>query len=270
LKVLVRQFYKQLMTQLVSECDESDLGQSAIVFSPHQDDETLGCGGTIIRKKKAGADVKIVFMTDGCRSHSHLISEHELKSIRAEEAIAATQMLGVKQDDVYFLEFKDGELDKNQDAAIRKVADILCREQPDEIFIPCYEEAPADHVYTNKIITSALQIYGKKVVVYEYPIWFWCHWPWTNLIGSRRQILNFLKSSCVSSLKLLKDFRCSVYIGDVLDLKRTALEQHKSQMIQLVSDPRWLTLDSLSNGEFLECFFQEREIFRRYIFLEKN
>jgi LmbE family N-acetylglucosaminyl deacetylase len=258
------------MQKFMSECDESDLGQSAIVFSPHQDDETLGCGGTIIRKKKVGADVKIVFMTDGCRSHSHLISENELKSIRSQEAIAATQMLGVKQDDVYFLEFKDGELDKNQDAAIRKVTDILRGEQPDEIFIPCYEEAPADHFYTNKIIASALQIYGKKVVVYEYPIWLWCHWPWTNLIGSRRQILNFLKNSCVSNLTLLKDFRCSVYIGDVLDLKRTALDQHKSQMVRLIPDPRWLTLDSLSNGEFLQCFFQEQEIFRRYISLEKN
>lgn len=270
MKVLVRAFYKQLMTQSVSKCDASDLGRSAIVFSPHQDDETLGCGGTIIRKKKAGADIKIVFMTDGCRSHSQLISENELKNIRAKEAIAAAQVLGVKQDDVLFLEFKDGELDKNQDAAINQVTDILLREQPEEVFIPCYEEAPADHFYTNKVIASALQNYGKKVVVYEYPIWFWCHWPWTNLIGSRRQILNFLQNSIISGLRLLKDFKYSVYIGDVLELKRTALEQHKSQMIQLIPNPSWQTLGNLSNGEFLECFFQEYEVFRRYTFLEKD
>lgn len=31
-----------------------ELAASAIIFSPHQDDETLGCGGTIIRKRQGG------------------------------------------------------------------------------------------------------------------------------------------------------------------------------------------------------------------------
>jgi LmbE family N-acetylglucosaminyl deacetylase len=44
-----------------------------VVFSPHPDDETLGCGSTIIKKKRLGADVTIVFMTDGSKSHPHFI-----------------------------------------------------------------------------------------------------------------------------------------------------------------------------------------------------
>jgi len=57
------------MKHVVSELDEKDLGCTATVFSPHPDDETLGCGGTIIKKKRAGAEVKIFYMTDGRKSH---------------------------------------------------------------------------------------------------------------------------------------------------------------------------------------------------------
>jgi hypothetical protein len=31
--------------------------------SPHQDDEVLGCGGTLLRKQQAGAEMKIVLLS---------------------------------------------------------------------------------------------------------------------------------------------------------------------------------------------------------------
>ncbi len=52
-----------------TEIPTRELARSALVFSPHPDDECLGCGGTIIRKKQAGSTVKIVHLTDGSRSH---------------------------------------------------------------------------------------------------------------------------------------------------------------------------------------------------------
>jgi len=248
------------------ELDEKDLKRAATVFSPHPDDETLGCGGTIIKKKRAGAEVKIFFMTDGRKSHPHLISEKKLKCIRASEALAASQTLGLKKNDVAFLEYEDGELSKNQDSAIHKVIEILRLQQPDEIFIPYKRETFSDHIATNRIVVSALQMYKKKVTIYQYPVWFWNHLPWVSMpMSTPKKILSALKQSLISGLSLLKDFRCSVYIGDVLQLKRTTLDQYKSQMTQLYPDPRWQTLGDVSNGEFLECFFQEHEIFHQHI-----
>ena len=251
------------MSFLMKELDESDLGRSAIVFSPHPDDETLGCGGTIIRKKRTGADLKIIFMADGCRSHRHLIPENKLKSIRKNEALAASQKLGVEKNDVIFLEYKDNKLVENQNSATFKVLEILKRQEPEEIFVPYYREKHPDHSATNRIVISALGMYQRKINVFEYPIWFWLHWPWTS---SSLKDLSFWRNSIVSGLYLLKEFQCSVHIADVLKLKREALEQHKSQMSRLIPDPDWFILNDVSNGEFLECFFQEHEVFHRYFF----
>jgi hypothetical protein len=55
----------------------------------------------------------------------------------------------------------------------------------------------------------------------------------------------------------------NVDIRDVLENKGAALAQHRSQMERIVADERWLTLEQIAEGEFLERFYQPREFFRR-------
>jgi LmbE family N-acetylglucosaminyl deacetylase len=268
LRLQLCRFYRYMIPRSMSEPDINALKSTAIVFSPHQDDATLGCGGTIIKKKRAGAKFKIFFMTDGRKSHAHLISEDELKQIRANEALKAGRVLGLEENDLTFLEYRDGELIENQDSAIHKVSKILQLQKPDEIFIPHRKEPllwAKDHVATNRIVMSALRTYNRKTTVYEYPVWLWYHQPWITTARSRiKETLIRLRQDFTSRLILLKDFRHSVYIGDVLELKRAALNQYKSQMTRLIPDPQWQTLSDLSNGKFLECFFQEYETFHLY------
>jgi LmbE family N-acetylglucosaminyl deacetylase len=263
-----------MMRCINSEYKYDNLSKSAIVFSPHFDDETLGCGGTIIKKKKAGADVKIVFMTDGSKSHRIWFDEDELRAIRTREALAACQSLGLGPNDVFFLGFKDSKLNEYTQSAITKVLKILQRQQPDEIFIPYYKEPPSwsrDHLATNSIVLSAAQVYGREVAVYEYPIGFWLNCLWAISVPANNHYIHvhtFLgdwKRNLLSSLSLLVDFRCYIYIGDALERKRGALDQYKSQMTRLVPHPHYTILGDVLNGEFLKFFFQEYEIFRRYV-----
>lgn len=269
-----RDLCRTILTRIAREVPEKELARSAVVFSPHYDDETLGCGGTIIKKKIFEADVKLVFMTDGCRSHKGLISEDELRAIRASEGLAAARTLGIEEGDVIALDFEEGKLARLEKDAVKAVLDVLLRYRPEEVFIPYRSESLSDHSATNRIVMSAIQIYGKKTLIYEYPIWFWHNWPWVDqpLPWMRqppsgfRQRLIALRSNIASVWNLLNDFRCSVYIGDVLGRKREALDQHKSQMTRLVSDPQWATLNDVANGDFLKCFFQPHEIFSRQTF----
>jgi LmbE family N-acetylglucosaminyl deacetylase len=245
--------------------EERDLKRSAVVFSPHPDDETLSCGGTILKKKLAGSDVKVYFMTDGGRSHPGLISEGELAQIRAAEAVAACRVLGLSRSDVFFLGFRDGALVSSLDFAVQKTVEILRLHEPEAVFVP-YRKEPKmwslDHLCTNQIVWRALQVYGTAPVVYEYPTWLWYSQPWVNKQSSApRQLAFALKQRFESNYNLLRDFRCSVDIRDVLETKRAALKQYRSQMTQLVPDAEWHTLGDLSGGKFLECFFQDYEIF---------
>src|SRR5262245_42487805 len=100
---VARRFLRAVMAARLKEWRADDLGRSAVVFAPHQDDEVLGCGGTVVRKLRAGADVTVVFMTDGSAAHGDLIAPDELTRIRAGEARAACDLLGVPADRVLFL-----------------------------------------------------------------------------------------------------------------------------------------------------------------------
>jgi len=268
LKSSIRNLSRSLGNVRRIEYDSKQLEHSAIIFAPHQDDETLGCGGTIIRKKQAGADLKIVFMTDGSSSHS-LIDSQELKAIRREEALAAAKKLGVEPWDVIFLEVKDGKLSNSIIPTIQRVSNIIIDFLPQEIFIPYGEDGPPDHDVTNHIVIAALKKCEFSVTVYEYPIWFWNHWPWTQgeeqQKNQRKKILSFFQSNLIPEFNLQTEFTTSMYIGDVLEHKRAALNEHKSQMSELIPHPHWGYLQQVSQGEFLECFFQNYELFRHSI-----
>lgn len=260
----IRTLYRQRLNRIMSARKIPDLSLSALVFAPHPDDETLGCGGTIIRKKAASAALKIVFMTDGSRSHAALMDEETLRMRRQQEAIAAAETLGVAANDVTFLGFGDGRLGQSQVAAIDRVCTLLKAHLPAEVFVPHPLEPPPDHVVTYQIVMTAIQQLSLSTTVYAYPIWYWRHWPWTGLIGdSRRDTLEIVKTTVRSGLgtAIFRDFQHAVYIGSVLGQKQLALEQHTSQMARPTANPDWPILEDVSHGDFLSCFLQDYELF---------
>lgn len=60
-----------------------------LVIAPHPDDETLGCGGTIARHRRAGDAVCVLVVTDGGSSRAGGYSREAIRAIRAQEAAAA-------------------------------------------------------------------------------------------------------------------------------------------------------------------------------------
>jgi LmbE family N-acetylglucosaminyl deacetylase len=191
-----------------------------------------------------------------------------LKVIRKNESLNVCNSLGLTENDVFFLDFEETKLSEHKSSAATKVIEILSNQQPDEIFIPYHGEPKfwsLDHLATNRIASSALQKYRKNLTIYEYPIWLWYRQPCLTILNSPKKIYASLKQNIVSCLNLLKDFRSSVYIGDVLKFKREALNQYKSQMSRLITDSNWETLADVSNGQFLKCFFQEYEVFSQTV-----
>ncbi len=254
------------MGQRASDWDAGAYGESAVVFSPHADDETLGCGGTLIRKRQAGADVHVVFMADGRTSHAPWLDPKELNSRRTAEAINACGVLGIDRANVTFLNLEEGRLMDQRAAAVPRVVEILDRHRPEQVFVPSEYEPTADHYATHQIVFDAIRACGRPVTIFEYLIWFWGFWPWSTVTDPAAPgLLGGLRMSLRHSRYLFGKCRSRVFVGELLVRKRTALEQHRTQMFQLVPDPQYPTLADVWQGAFLRCCFQEYEFFRRRV-----
>jgi len=271
IKKPLRDFVRLLIRMRIHEIENADIPHSVLIFSPHQDDEMLGCGGTIIKLQKCGSKINVVFITDGCRSHKKFISEDEMTVIREEEAISSLNSLKIDNDCIHFMRLRSGKLEENYANGIQIVLEHLNRVKPEEVFIPYIRDNHHEHYLTNRIVISALAQYQNVIVVNEYPVWFWNHWPWVNIPKGRiRQRLKFFLSSLKALFFLSLDFGHYVNVISNKDLKRSALDKYKSQMTRLYPDTNWLTLNDVSNGKFLKCFFRDYEIFRRYKYIPKK
>lgn len=239
-----------------------------LVVSPHFDDETLGCGGVIVKLRRAGTQVKIVFLTDGSRSHAGLMAEDELSALRAQEALAAGEALGVAAEDIHRLGFPETRLREHETRAVDALAELLQQFQPAQVFMPYTREPKLwseDHLAAVRATRAALARHNRPVTVYEYPIWFWYAWPWVSRTdGRERGRWAMLRTGLKSAAQLLLDRPVAVDVRDALEQKRAALNQHRSQMERLRPGPRWPTLGDVADGQFLALFFRSYEFYRRW------
>jgi LmbE family N-acetylglucosaminyl deacetylase len=76
-----------------------------IVVAPHPDDESLACGGLIADACRQGLPGKVVIVSDGAGSHpnSKAYPPDRLMALRKEEAKRAGSELGLKPEDMLFL-----------------------------------------------------------------------------------------------------------------------------------------------------------------------
>lgn len=214
---------------------------TVVVFAPHEDDETLGCGGTIAKKINAGEDVHIVFMTDGRNSHKiHLKiyedpTPEELKEIRKKESKEATKILGVKEKNLIFLDFEDGNLKNSILEAEKSVKKLLTELKPTEIYIPTKNDSHPDHRSTNLIVLSAVKKLSLNLNVYESIIW-----PGPDTTSPR----------------------FFIDISDVLDKKNKAISVYKSQISEYF--PSQVGKGPILNDRLLLRFKEAKEHFVTY------
>lgn len=211
----------------------------AVVFAPHQDDETFGCGGLIALKRQLGVRVKLVFLTDGARSHdlAGTVEPGLLPEIRKKEALKAAEALGVDTGDVIFLNIPDqglGSLSgKFKEQTARWIIKLLKDFQAREIYVPHRRDRHPDHEATYRIVTEAVRQSELSLEVFQYPVWL----VWGSRFGLR------LTVSDLSYARFLR-------IGDVHQKKLQAIAAYSSQADTL---PRGFLKQSLKKYEIFFC-----------------
>ncbi|MEA5515267.1 PIG-L family deacetylase [Nodularia sp. UHCC 0506] len=160
--------------------------KSAMVFSPHQDDETFGCGGMIAHKREQGIPVIVVFLTDG-QGLGVSDSQKTIVEVRQQEAQKALGILGVEASNIHFLAKLDGNLKnlnyEEKQQTISQLSALIQYYQPEEVYVPHHKDCHTDHEATYELVKAAISdekllcIYAQNNITIEliqYPIWlFW-------------------------------------------------------------------------------------------------
>jgi LmbE family N-acetylglucosaminyl deacetylase len=149
--------------------------RSCLVLAPHPDDETLGCGATIMRKVAAGTPVQVVVAADGRYAYpSSTLSVDTLVEIREEEARRACAILGLPCENIAFLRFEDCRLADHRRLLRNRLFDIFDAMNPEEIFVSSIIDNHPDHRVLAELGRELAQArHDRFPVLYEYPIWFW-------------------------------------------------------------------------------------------------
>jgi LmbE family N-acetylglucosaminyl deacetylase len=197
------------------------MNKKIVVFSPHPDDETLGCGGTIAKKLSEGYEVVVVYMTDGRHAFRDLFNirseptPDELKEIRKEEAVTAASILGLQEENLTFLDFEDGVLEQKTAEAQEQVTKILSKHLPVEVYFPSEKDFHPDHRATNKTVRSSITQLDLLTLKYQYSI------------AQRYLHINPLVDTL---LNIFKHNLIHVDISEFLPLKETAIKEFRSQI----------------------------------------
>ncbi|WP_416665930.1 PIG-L deacetylase family protein [Egbenema bharatensis] len=213
-----------------------------MVFAPHQDDETLGCGGLIALKRQWGVPVSVVFLTDGHASPaSSQLNSHEITRMRKQEAIAALDILGVASKEIHFLDQPDQGLrylsQEQRRSLVKQLVQLLERFKPDEVYVTHQFDLHPDHEATFELVRAAVTKTEQKIELFQYPIWaMWAPWRIKSLAKS---------PSC---------YRLPIKEG--IAKKRLALKAYRSQWEALAPDA-----DVSLPPEFLSLFLSSHEIF---------
>lgn len=197
-----------------------NMNKKVIVFAPHPDDETLGCGGTIAKRTSEGFEAFVVILTDGRHAFSKVLginldpNPEEVKQIRKEEVIKATKILGVPSTNLLFLDFEDGKLGKHEKEVEGKIIEILKKLFPFEVYFPYNRDGHPDHQVANRVIRRSLQKLGLPSTEYHY-----CISHKYSRIGPLIERL----------ISLFTNNIIEVDISEYLDLKRKAIDEFKTQ-----------------------------------------
>lgn len=130
-------------------------GNKALVIAPHQDDESIGCAGTIIKHTKAGGEAEIAFCTYDTTE-------------RMKESEKAASILGSKRN--HFLQFPIRTLDGNK-AFENNLVTLFEKTSPEIVFLPFWFDNHPDHRAVSKALIKIRKRIDFNFMVYAYPVW---------------------------------------------------------------------------------------------------
>jgi LmbE family N-acetylglucosaminyl deacetylase len=146
-------------------------GKSMLVLAPHQDDETIGCGGVLALQVGSKRRASIVMLHDGGDEYEELgVSRQALVESRNEESRRAAAVIDMEPP--IFLGHPN--LVAGIPEATDSIRRIIMEREVDAVFVPFVLDNHPDHRVTNYILGGALADVPWNVRVFGYEVWGLC------------------------------------------------------------------------------------------------
>jgi len=146
-------------------------GHSTLIVAPHQDDETIGCGGALALQARSGNAVSILLLTDGADGCAELgMTRQAMMEMRNEETRRAAAV--VTPEPPVFLGLPS--LTERFSDAVESVRREIVQRSADAVFIPFVLDGHPDHRTANFILAAALKNVAWNVRVLQYEVWGLC------------------------------------------------------------------------------------------------
>ncbi|WP_028862340.1 PIG-L deacetylase family protein [Psychromonas aquimarina] len=141
--------------------------KKVLIVAPHADDETLGCGGTILRYIESGYDVHWLLVT-GMSVEAGFTNEQVKERIK--EIVKVKSLYGFSS--VHELYFPPAALETlTKGRLIAAVSKVIQTIQPNEVFTVYRNDAHSDHEIVYDAVMSATKSFRypfiKRVLAYE-------------------------------------------------------------------------------------------------------
>lgn len=155
LRVMGSEYFKTEMIPLPLPVEDL---RSMLVIAPHQDDDAIGAGGTMLLARRAGVKLDVLFMTDGGEEGNPSIIE-----VRAREAEVACSMLGATKHDLSISNASP----QPTLADLERLSELLHRLKPQVVLVPWLLDSPAKHRLVNHLLWLAHRRFGLP----DFEVW---------------------------------------------------------------------------------------------------
>ncbi|MDO9580166.1 MAG: PIG-L deacetylase family protein, partial [Bacteroidales bacterium] len=141
--------------------------KKVLVVAPHPDDETLGCGGTLLKHKNSGDKIFWMIVTNIQSENGW--SEEEVQK-RQKEINQVSAMYGFEK--IFKLDFPTTMLDTiPYSDLITKISAVIQEIKPSIVYIPNHSDVHTDHQVTFKATISCCKSFRapfiRKMLMYE-------------------------------------------------------------------------------------------------------
>tara|TARA_Y100000739_G_C20547232_1_gene436459 strand:+ start:539 stop:1201 length:663 start_codon:yes stop_codon:yes gene_type:complete len=138
-----------------------------LVIAPHADDEILGVGGTLLKRKSEGHELGWLIVT----KPNNLVNWTDLKVQNREKEIENIKN-NIPFDKLYQLDYFATELDQKPFSNIvNDFTSIINSFEPQEIFVPHFGDVHSDHEIVHKAAISSSKSFRnkniKRILAYE-------------------------------------------------------------------------------------------------------